>query len=50
MTTLSNGLRVISERMPHVRSVSVGLWICAGSRREVGEQNGVSLFIEHMLF
>lgn len=36
--------------MPHVRSVSVGVWIGSGSRRESGEQNGLSHFIEHMLF
>ena len=36
--------------MPHVRSVSVGIWIGSGSRRERGEQNGISHFIEHMLF
>ena len=50
MTTLGNGLRVITEPMPHVRSVSVGIWIDSGSRGESGEQNGVSHFIEHMLF
>ncbi len=50
MTTLNNGLRVITEAMPHVRSVSVGIWIGSGSRRESAEQNGISHFIEHMLF
>src|SRR3954467_4924671 len=50
MTTLSNGVRVITEAMPHVRSVSVGIWVGSGSRRETPEQNGVSHFIEHMLF
>jgi predicted Zn-dependent peptidase len=50
MTTLANGVRVITERMPHVRSVSVGIWIGTGSRRENTEQNGISHFIEHMLF
>jgi predicted Zn-dependent peptidase len=50
MTTLNNGVRVITEAMPHVRSVSVGIWIGTGSRRETPEQNGVSHFIEHMLF
>ena len=49
-TTLANGLRVITERMPHVRSVSVGVWVCTGSRRETAERNGISHFIEHMLF
>jgi predicted Zn-dependent peptidase len=50
ITTLANGVRVITEAMPHVRSVSVGIWIGTGSRRELPEQNGVSHFIEHMLF
>src|SRR6202012_639710 len=50
MTTLGNGLRVITEAIPHVRSVSVGIWIGSGSRGEFGEQNGISHFIEHMLF
>jgi len=36
--------------MPHVRSVSVGIWVGTGSRRETPEQNGISHFIEHMLF
>ena len=50
MTTLSNGVRVITEAMPHVRSVSVGVWIATGSRRETPRQTGISHFIEHMLF
>src|SRR5437773_6961381 len=50
MTTLGNGVRVITEAMPHVRSVSVGIWIGTGSRRETSEKNGISHFIEHMLF
>jgi len=50
MTTLPNGIRVISESMPHVRSVSVGVWIGTGARRETLKQNGISHFIEHMLF
>src|SRR5947209_6894606 len=49
-TTLPNGTRIITEFMPHVRSVSVGIWIGTGSRRESPEQNGLSHFIEHMLF
>jgi predicted Zn-dependent peptidase len=50
VTSLGNGVRVITEVMPHVRSVSVGIWVGSGSRREAGDQNGVSHFIEHMLF
>ena len=49
-TTLPNGIKVITEAMAHVRSVSVGIWISSGSRRESAEENGVSHFIEHMLF
>jgi len=49
-TTLPNGIKVITEAMHHVRSVSVGVWVASGSRRETAEQNGVSHFIEHMLF
>jgi predicted Zn-dependent peptidase len=49
-TTLPNGIKVITEAMPHVRSVSVGVWVSSGSRRETAENNGVSHFIEHMLF
>ena len=50
VTRLDNGIRVITEVMPHVRSVSVGIWVGSGSRREAGDQNGISHFIEHMLF
>jgi len=50
ITALANGVRVITEAMPHVRSVSVGIWIGTGSRRETVEENGISHFIEHMLF
>lgn len=49
-TTLPNGIKVITEVMPHVRSVSVGIWVGSGSRRETPEQNGLSHFIEHVLF
>lgn len=49
-TTLSNGIKVITEAMSHVRSVSVGIWVSSGSRRETPEENGLSHFIEHMLF
>ncbi|MBS4539899.1 insulinase family protein [Clostridium sp. D2Q-11] len=47
---LSNGIRVITENIPYVKSVSIGLWIEAGSRYEDINNNGVSHFIEHMLF
>src|SRR5271169_6799293 len=48
--TLPNGIRVVTEKMPHVRSVSVGIWICAGSREETQHDTGISHFIEHMVF
>ena len=47
---LSNGVRVIFEPMEHMRSTSIGFWIQAGSINETKEINGVSHFIEHMLF
>jgi predicted Zn-dependent peptidase len=50
VATLNNGVRVISEEMSHVRSVSLGVWIRTGSRRETSQENGISHFIEHMLF
>ncbi|MEO7143509.1 MAG: pitrilysin family protein [Bryobacteraceae bacterium] len=47
---LPNGVRIISESMQHVRSVSVGVWIGTGSRSETPEENGLSHFVEHMVF
>ena len=49
-TTLSNGLVVISERMPYLRSVSFGVFLRSGSRHETAEQHGLTHFIEHALF
>ena len=48
--TLDNGVRVLLERIPHVRSASVGVWVGNGSRYETAGENGISHFIEHMLF
>jgi predicted Zn-dependent peptidase len=48
--TLPNGLVVITETMQHVRSVSVGIWVRNGSRREVQSENGLAHFMEHMVF
>ncbi len=48
--TLPNGVRLVTETMPHVRSVSLGVWLARGSRHEVPEQGGIAHFIEHMLF
>jgi predicted Zn-dependent peptidase len=47
---LPNGLVVVTETMTHVRSVSVGVWVRNGSRRESSEQNGLAHFMEHMVF
>lgn len=49
-TTLPNGLLVLTERMPHLRSVSMGVWLRSGSRDETPETNGISHFLEHMVF
>jgi predicted Zn-dependent peptidase len=47
---LPNGLTILTEPMPSVRSVSVGIWLRTGARQETVEDNGISHFIEHMLF
>lgn len=48
--TLKNGLRVIGERLPYLRSVSIGVWLGVGSMMELPEENGLSHFLEHMVF
>src|SRR5689334_16936667 len=47
---LPNGLAVITEEMEHIRSVSIGIWVKTGSRDEDKEWNGISHFVEHMVF
>ncbi|MFH2011586.1 MAG: pitrilysin family protein [Pseudomonadota bacterium] len=49
-TTLSNGIRVVTEEIPFVNSISIGVWVVLGSSDEKEEENGISHFIEHMLF
>jgi predicted Zn-dependent peptidase len=49
-TEFTSGLRVVTERMPGVRSVSLGFWVLAGSRDEVHRISGSSHFLEHLLF
>ncbi len=49
-TVLDNGLRILTSTMPHTRSVSVGFFIGVGSRYEIEEENGITHFLEHMLF
>ena len=49
-TVLDNGVRIVSEKLDHYESVSVGIWINVGSREEQPVENGISHFIEHMIF
>jgi predicted Zn-dependent peptidase len=50
VSTLANGFRVVTERMPAVASAALGVWISAGTRHERAEQNGIAHFLEHMAF
>ncbi|MFH1892405.1 MAG: pitrilysin family protein [Candidatus Zixiibacteriota bacterium] len=49
-TVLPNGVRVVTEGMPHLKSASIGIWVDIGSRDEANSENGICHFIEHMLF
>ncbi len=49
-TILNNGIRIVSEKIPAVRSISIGVWLTVGSRDETAANNGISHFIEHMVF
>jgi len=49
-TVLKNGVRILSEKLEHFRSVSLGIWVNVGSREEEEKENGISHFIEHMIF
>lgn len=50
LTTLPNGMRVVTHHIPHVETVSMGVWIEAGSRLETARTNGIAHFLEHMAF
>ena len=50
LTTLPNGLRIVTEHMPGLKSASAGIWVMAGGRHERAEQNGIAHFLEHMAF
>ena len=50
ITTLANGLRIVTEHMPGLKSASVGIWVQAGGRHETAQQNGIAHFLEHMAF
>ena len=49
-TLLPNGIKIISQKTPHIRSVSMGVWVNVGARDESDRENGLSHFIEHMIF
>ena len=49
-TVLENGIKVITEEIPYLKSVSIGVWVNTGSRDEKPNENGISHFIEHLLF
>lgn len=49
-STLPNGLRIVTERIESVKSISVGIWVKTGSRHETEKQSGITHFLEHMLF
>ena len=49
-STLPNGLRIVTERIESVKSVSVGIWVKTGGRHETEKQAGITHFLEHMLF
>ncbi len=50
VTTLTNGLRVVTHRMPNLETVSLGLWVATGARHESDREHGISHFLEHMAF
>ena len=50
VTTLGNGLRVVTRTLPHLRTAAIGLWVGAGSRHEPLERQGLAHFLEHMAF
>src|SRR5210317_498341 len=49
-TVLKNGIRILTQKMPHTRSVSMGVWVDVGARDETETESGLSHFIEHMIF
>jgi predicted Zn-dependent peptidase len=50
ITKLSNGLTVVTHPMPHIETVAIGIWVKAGARDELPEENGIAHFLEHMAF
>ncbi|MEE8540940.1 MAG: pitrilysin family protein, partial [Desulfobacterales bacterium] len=49
-TILKNGIRILTKKMPYVRSVTLGVWVNVGARDETATESGTSHFIEHMIF
>ncbi len=49
-TTLESGLRVVTEALPGLRSVTLGAWVGSGARDETDPESGASHFLEHLLF
>ncbi len=50
VSKLANGVRIVTETMPHLATTSLGVWVGAGARHETSEQHGLSHFLEHMAF
>ncbi|MGD9828491.1 MAG: M16 family metallopeptidase [Hyphomicrobiaceae bacterium] len=50
VSVLDNGMRVVSHRMPHLETVSLGVWVATGARHEAAHENGISHLLEHMAF
>src|SRR6185437_5027629 len=50
VTTLKNGINVVTETMPHLETASLGVWVASGSRDEKHDEHGISHFLEHMAF
>ena len=48
-TVLDNGIRVLTNRIPYVHSISMGVWVNVGARDETPDENGLSHFLEHMI-
>ena len=49
-TTLGNGIKILTKKMPHIRSVTMGVWVDVGARDESLKENGLSHLIEHLIF
>jgi predicted Zn-dependent peptidase len=49
-SVLPNGVRLVTEEMPHCHAVSLGLWLEVGSRDEAADEGGLTHFLEHMAF